>query len=1045
MEFFRAYEKRAIKYYANKNLKALLADSKRIHNEKEKITLKNRLYYLKKFKVIGITTSGCGNNHELIQQLNPKVIICEEAGEVIESHILASLTKSTQHLILIGDYKQLRPKINEYFLSSESNYQFNHDISLFERLAKNKQNKVATLNVQRRMRPSISKLLKDIYPNLQNHETVKSYPNGITGIKYPLWFFDITNSKEEKNEFMNSYINKTEAEYITYLAKYFIHQGYSKPDDLTIITPYLGQLIYIKNLLQKEEMETILHNDDHLSLEDEFTKCIKEKFKKKSNGGNPLHKQIRISTIDNFQGEESKIVLISLVRSNDEGNIGFLKTSNRVNVMLSRAKLGMIILGSAQTIEKANSTTMLGNVIQKLKEKERFGNYLPLECYQHKKQLNVLSIKELKKYSIDGGCDEPCKVKLLCSHKTICPRKCHADDLQHKFICDKECNKQLPCGHKCKKKCYEECKCEELINNTLNPCPHRKTIKCCDRYKLKKCKRLIEIKLPYCGSHISNLKEKPTSKIHTHKVECHKIQQAQKMKANGKLDEIFLNCDKKCGRKLNCGHYCKSKCMDCPHNNYPNKKDKVDYCRQKSTHPHVLTCNHECTGICGHSSAECPPCEKPCQKSCVHSTCTKKCKDICTICTLPCDCVCDCDPDNIIRCKSLCGLPCLKLPCNNRCKKLMSCGHQCTGVCGEKCPDPEYGCPICVSEENKDNEISMTDFWRITSEDWDPNDDPIIQLDCNHICTISSLDSHVQLYTAFIQDTETGKYIGHQVHPELIQKHTIPTCYFCRLPTLNIKRYRRVFNILMIHDLGRKYLMLAGTKGDKYIGQTLAYREIRTKNDYSEFLNKLHSKLENFISMDPFTEQIEEAILQYVDVQRMQAHLKIKEKILQVYGLLRKKLTPPDRNNGIRFAFELCILCKGQFRSSYEKNLKVLRVLFSDLPIQDHSSFTDQIETLQEPRLGSMTVNELREVIIAMQDDVGSGIGSFGGHWYTCPNNHLYAIGECGGATELAICPECGLDIGGTQHHVVAGNAPATAILNYTGMDHLIPTATHML
>ena len=93
----------------------------------------------------------------------------------------------------------------------------------------------------------------------------------------------------------------------------------------------------------------------------------------------------------------------------------------------------------------------------------------------------------------------------------------------------------------------------------------------------------------------------------------------------------------------------------------------------------------------------------------------------------------------------------------------------------------------------------------------------------------------------------------------------------------------------------------------------------------------------------------------------------------------------------------------------------------------------------------SLTASELRSVILAMQKDVGSGVGSFGGHWYTCPNGHIYAIGECGGATEQSTCPECGEVIGGTQHRVVNGNKPAADLLRFAGMEELIPTQQHML
>jgi hypothetical protein len=64
---------------------------------------------------------------------------------------------------------------------------------------------------------------------------------------------------------------------------------------------------------------------------------------------------IRLATIDNYQGEEADVVLISLVRNNDKGQIGFLADPERVNVLLSRARYGMILLGNAQTLRKGSN------------------------------------------------------------------------------------------------------------------------------------------------------------------------------------------------------------------------------------------------------------------------------------------------------------------------------------------------------------------------------------------------------------------------------------------------------------------------------------------------------------------------------------------------------------------------------------------------------------------------------------------------------------------------------------------------------------------
>ena len=65
-----------------------------------------------------------------------------------------------------------------------------------------------------------------------------------------------------------------------------------------------------------------------------------------------------------------------------------------------------------------------------------------------------------------------------------------------------------------------------------------------------------------------------------------------------------------------------------------------------------------------------------------------------------------------------------------------------------------------------------------------------------------------------------------------------------------------------------------------------------------------------------------------------------------------------------------------------------------------------------------------------MQPNIGSVVGSFGGHWYQCPNGHVYTIGECGGAMETSSCPECELTVGGSHHQLRSDNTIATEFLN---------------
>ena len=111
-------------------------------------------HIIKDKRIIGCTTTGAAMYQHDIQDASPGIILVEEAGEILEPHTLTAMTSETKQLILIGDHKQLRPKVNNYELTIEKGEGYNLNMSLFERLV------LAgvphtTLNLQHRMRPEI--------------------------------------------------------------------------------------------------------------------------------------------------------------------------------------------------------------------------------------------------------------------------------------------------------------------------------------------------------------------------------------------------------------------------------------------------------------------------------------------------------------------------------------------------------------------------------------------------------------------------------------------------------------------------------------------------------------------------------------------------------------------------------------------------------------------------------------------------------------------------------------------------------------------------
>ncbi len=260
--------------------------------------------------IIAMTTTGASRYHSILKDIGPRIVIVEEAAEVFEAHIVSALSKHCEHLILIGDHVQLRPNPAVYKLAKD----YALDISLFERLINNDTKKVM-LTSQHRMRPEISVLMQNFYPiEIQDNENVKKFQN-IVGLKDNIFFLNHGNF-EKKLEEGTTKVNDFETEFLAKFSQYLIKQSYSS-DQITILTMYLGQMSEIKRRLKALKLP-----------------------------------RIKVTTVDNYQGEENDIILLSCVRSNNEDRIGFLEVKNRVCVALSRAKKGKYFIVKCMKIIK---------------------------------------------------------------------------------------------------------------------------------------------------------------------------------------------------------------------------------------------------------------------------------------------------------------------------------------------------------------------------------------------------------------------------------------------------------------------------------------------------------------------------------------------------------------------------------------------------------------------------------------------------------------------------------------------------------------------
>ncbi|OGE53266.1 hypothetical protein PENARI_c008G07865 [Penicillium arizonense] len=388
--------------------------------------------------VIGATTAGLARRLDMFRKLHCKFMICEEAGEVLESHLLTAFLPTVEHAILIGDQQQLRPQVQNYELSSENPQgggRYALDISLFERLVSSNPGPMncglpfSTLETQRRMHPSIARLIRQtLYPQLKDSPSVQGYPV-VTGMRRRLFWWDHRKEEGEPSSdaMSTSHWNGHEIEMTVALLNHLVQQGKYENGDIAVLTPYLGQLHRLRQSLRESFALVVGDRDD-----DDLKKAgyTNDEMTDKTVVKATLLQTLRVATVDNFQGEEAKVVVISLVRSNPHGRCGFLRSPNRINVLLSRAQHGMYIIGNSQT---ALHVPMWAKVIEILRQGKNIGTALDLECPRHPSSLiKVSTPDDFPKSSPEGGCHLRCVQRLACGH--ACIQKCHSELLHNAVL-----------------------------------------------------------------------------------------------------------------------------------------------------------------------------------------------------------------------------------------------------------------------------------------------------------------------------------------------------------------------------------------------------------------------------------------------------------------------------------------------------------------------------------------------------------------------------------------------------------------------------------
>ncbi|KAF8465538.1 P-loop containing nucleoside triphosphate hydrolase protein [Kalaharituber pfeilii] len=534
--------------------------------------------------VIGVTTTGLALHADLIRSLDAKVLICEEAAEVLEAHILTALIPKMEHAILIGDHLQLRPQIMNFDFSVENprgGTAYGLNTSLFERMVEverygGKRFPIAKLDTQRRMHPSISNLVRNtLYPGLKDHSSTAERPN-VTGMAKRLFWMDHRNPEEgdgnQQLQGSTSYANLWEADMVVGVVQHLARQGIYKSGEIAVLSPYLGQLSILKKKLAST-FEVVVGERDQEQLDEMIAAGQLEADSKQVVKQADLLSEVRVATVDNFQGEEAKVIVISLVRSNSKHKCGFLKTSNRINVLISRAQEGMYIIGNAETCSKV---PMWNDIISMLEQGRNIDRQLQICCPRHPRlRIFVEDPQDFSRLSPEGGCIEKCKWLLNCGHP--CVNNCHSEILHQNTVCPVRCTRLFEhCRHPCPKTCGEPCGvCNKMVKGVPLPCGHvPKKLLCHQLLDLPEvwCPVLIQRKLERCG--------------HTAMVPCSE-------------NPTRYRCKMQCWGILPCRHWCMSECWVCSENVHG---PCLALCGRK-----YRACAHICEDPC-HGAKPCRPC-----------------------------------------------------------------------------------------------------------------------------------------------------------------------------------------------------------------------------------------------------------------------------------------------------------------------------------------------------------------------------------------------------------------------------------------------------
>lgn len=269
-----------------------------------------------------------GANSRIMEGQKFTTLFIDEAAQALEAACWIAIRRASR-VILAGDHCQLPPTVKSLPALNAGLGK-----TLMERIVENKPEVVTLLKVQYRMNEQIMRFSSNWFYKGEVESAPQIKYRGILDYDYPIMWLDTSEVEvgDDEPTFNEQFvgesfgrINKGEAELtLKSLEQYFTKIGKQRildeKIDVGVISPYRAQVQYLRRLIKKGEF-----------------------FK-------PYRHLITVNTVDGFQGQERDVILISMVRANDNGEIGFLKDLRRMNVAITRARMKLIILGNATTM-----------------------------------------------------------------------------------------------------------------------------------------------------------------------------------------------------------------------------------------------------------------------------------------------------------------------------------------------------------------------------------------------------------------------------------------------------------------------------------------------------------------------------------------------------------------------------------------------------------------------------------------------------------------------------------------------------------------------